>query len=172
VGIEYNDATGQASRASLSVSGELAGGLALTSPTSVTNLSDLTRSVGVDSHSGFHGTAELTLDLSQGSNRAVFADALHSVGLPILRGDGGADAPPPTEAIGALYGLFDSGAPGTTFGLVQYDHDDNTLDAEIGGGAGVKFGLGAGGGVTNRDVARAAYFEPGRGFVPWLQCWQ
>jgi hypothetical protein len=172
VGIEYDDATGAPVSASLSVSGELSGGLALSSPKSATTLSDLTTSAGLKAQSGVYGTAEINLDLTNQTNRTVFADALHSVGLPLLRADGSAQPPPVTEAVADLYRLFDTGAPGTTFGVVQYAKDEAGVTANAGAGLGVKFGIGGGVNRVAKEVAQAAYYEPGRGLVPWVQCSQ
>lgn len=171
VAVEFDDATGDPTRASLTVNGTLAGGLTTALEGGGENtLNRIAASVGTDSREGVHGSAELAIDLTQGDNLRVVSDAVRSFGVPVLGEYAGPERLSPVDGVAGLYDLYDEGAPGTTLGVVTYDHSDDSFSASASGGAVVRFGLGGGFGTTDRTVNGGSYYEPGRGMVPWVQC--
>ncbi len=171
VGVEFDDATGTPTRASIAVNGTLAGGLTTALEGGGENtLNKIAASVGTDSRDGVHGSAELAVDLTQGDNLRVFSDAVGSFGVPVLQEHAGPERLSPADGVAGLYDLFDDGAPGTTLGVVTYGHSDDSFSASASGGAGVRFGLGGGFGTTDRASTGGSYYVPGRGMVPWIQC--
>ncbi len=117
-------------------------------------------------------TARLKLDLTQGDNRDVLADALHAVGVPVLTGDGATDPPNPLDGTRRLAGLFTDGAPGTYLSTNRYELQQSGVNGELSGGEGVSFGLD--GGITFEDsrLVDASYYEPGQGWVRWQECFR
>ncbi|MBK7622274.1 MAG: hypothetical protein IPJ14_06300 [Kineosporiaceae bacterium] len=180
VGIEYDD-TGKAISATLDATGTLTGQLGLGAtggekgqpatpltpavPKGTTGAGDL--SIG----GGKAGTLQMRVDLTQGNNRDVVADGLHSIGVPVLMNDGTGSVDPVTGLTG-MYRLFEDGAPGTTLGVVLYSQNDGGLSGGVEGGEGIGFGIEGGVSTQDRSVDRAAYFQPGQGFVTWEQCSQ
>jgi hypothetical protein len=112
------------------------------------------------------------VDLTKGDNRTVFADGLHSIGVPILQNDGSADPPNPYQGLKGVYDLFDDGAPGTQLTVTTYDqHNDGTTLAVKGGDV-LTFGAEGGLKFEDRNITGGSYYSPGNGFVKWEQCSQ
>jgi len=116
------------------------------------------------------GKARFTIDLTKGNNVNVVADALHSVGVPVLT-DHGADRPPdPITAAEALYDLYDSGADGTYLSLTAYAAETGGGTAGIKGGDGLTFGADGAVKLETGKTIGGWYWQPGVGLTPWAAC--
>ena len=116
--------------------------------------------------------AQFRVDLTQGNNRDVFADGLHSIGVPVLINDGSSSRPNPYEGLKGVYDLFDNGAPGTQLTLTTYDHQTGGDTIGVKGGDVLTFGVEGGLKFEDRAITGGAYYSPGNGFVKWEQCSQ
>jgi hypothetical protein len=179
VGIEY-DQQGVAVKATLEADGTLTGRLNVNALPVGGNTTGTTRSLASLTESslgptlggGVGGTAQLAIDLTQGANRAVVADGLHSLGVPVLLSEGSGRTPDPVTGGRGIYDLIDSGAAGTSFGVTTYRQTDDALEGKAKGGDGLGFGVEGGLSSKDRRVTDAAYYQPGQGFVTWQQCLQ
>jgi hypothetical protein len=164
--LTYDDVTGQAVGATFEAAGEVGAELGPKLP------------FGADAEAGgtTGGTKKLVsqfdIDLTQGNNRDVLADALHSAGLPVLQGDGSGTDPGLVGGARSVYDLFADGAPGTTASYRVYDVGKGGISGGVSGGAGISFGVD--GGVTFEDatLSSAGYHEPGQGWVRWNDCFR
>lgn len=177
VGITYND-KGEATAASLDLAGSLKGQLSGKAPIGPkTKLGDFAglKPEGTPKFTGgaggsFTGKAQLKIDLTKGNNRDVFADGLHSLGVPLLTGDGTGSTPNPIDGVKGVYDLFDSGADGTQMTVTTYTGDSSNDKLAIKGGDVLTFGVEGGLKFENRDIADGYYYSPGNGFVKWNAC--
>ena len=117
-------------------------------------------------------TTRLKLDLNQGNNRDTLADALRSVGLPVLTGDGAAKPPSPMDGVRGLRDLFVDGAPGTYASANRYDVGLNQNGADVSAGEGLTFGVDGSLNFEDAALTEASYYEPGQGWVRWQQCFR
>jgi hypothetical protein len=125
---------------------------------------------GLSVGGGLTAKADFELDLTQGDNRRVLADGLHSIGVPVLTGDGSKNAPNPYDGIKGVYNLFDNGAPGTELTVTTYTTSSNDNDLSVKGGDALAFGVEGGLNFEDEKVQAGAYYSPGAGFVRWEQC--
>ncbi len=114
--------------------------------------------------------AQFRIDLAQGDNVDVFADGLHSLGIPILSGNGSADPPNPVDGMMGVYHLFDQGAAGTQLTVTNYSGKIGDAFAWLKGGDGFTFGGDVDYNTENRNITSGSYYSPGNGFVTWEQC--
>lgn len=121
---------------------------------------------------GTVGRIRFSIDLTQGGNRDVVADGLHSIGLPVLMGDGGASPPGPVDGIRGVYDLVDSGAPGTSTTLTTYDSRTGGVDGGLKGGDVLTFGLEGSYTFEDRAITGGHYYVPGQGFIQWEACYR
>jgi hypothetical protein len=177
VGIEY-DGQGRAKTATLDLAGRLKAQLGPGGEVGgKQTISDLAGMVakGAPELGGNVGGARtgklgFTIDLTQGDNRTVVADGLHSLGIPILQGDGSASTPNPVDGVKGLYQLFDSGAPGTYLTATSYATSTSGGTGGLKGGDGLTFGVEGGLTFEDQKITGGAYYEPGQGFVTWQPC--
>ena len=163
VGVTYRD--GVPVEASIQVAGDVSAGLFATGTVDLADLAG----VGAETTAG---TAMLTLDLTNRANHDALANALQSVGMPVL-GEGipGYESPP--EAFAALTDRFASGGPrqGATVTTQTFDGGTFSADAGVWGGKGLTFGGGAAAGVDTLSSTGAWVYDPDvGGMVQWMRC--
>jgi hypothetical protein len=179
IGITYND-KGEAITATVDAAGtlkaQLSGKIPLGPKTKLGDFAGLKpegtpKITDTPLGGSFTGKAQLRLDLTQGNNRNVLADGLHSIGVPLLTGDGTGFPPPnPYDGISGVYDLFDNGAPGTQFTVATYTGDSSNDKLAIKGGDVLTFGVEGGLKFENKNIDSGAYYQPGVGFVKWAAC--
>jgi hypothetical protein len=177
VGIEY-DGDGKAVTATLDVAGTLKAQLGPKFPLGPkSKLGDFAglKPEGTPKLSENLGTAvaakaQFRVDLTQGNNRQVLADGLHSIGVPVLMNDGSADPPNPYQGVKGIYDLFDDGAPGTQLTVNTYDQQTGGETLAVKGGDVLTFGVEGGLKFEDRTITGGAYYSPGNGFVNWEPC--
>ncbi|MDO5502514.1 MAG: hypothetical protein Q4G67_05000 [Actinomycetia bacterium] len=128
-------------------------------------------SLGIEGHTTQHGSATLSLDLTNPANRTALADSFGSVGMPLLgdyRSDGYVNPVDATEALAQRFAEGPEG--GATFVTQTWDGEDVGFDGGFFGGKGLTFGAGGGIGMDSRQSTGAWYFEPGVGMVQWARC--
>jgi hypothetical protein len=177
VGIEY-DGQGRPKTATLDVAGTVKAQLGPGGP--VGDSKTLTSIAGfapkaapkLANQLGGAKTAKVkfTINLQQGNNLPVVADALHSVGVPVLLHDGSGTTPNPVDGIKSLYQLYDSGAPGTYLSATTYTATSDSQNAGVKGGDVLAFGVEGGFTIADSTVDGGAYYQPGQGFVQWAAC--
>jgi hypothetical protein len=177
VGIEY-DGQGRAKTATLDLAGNLKAQLGpngeVGGEQTITDLAgkavkgapELGNSIG----GGATGKLGFTIDLTQGDNRNVVADGLHSLGIPVLQGDGSTNTPGPVDGVKGIYNLFDSGAPGNYLTRTTYATSTNDTKGKLKGGDADTFGVEGGLTFEDQKITGGAYYQPGQGFVPWTAC--
>jgi hypothetical protein len=114
--------------------------------------------------------AQFRIDLTKGDNVDVLADGLHSIGVPVLTGNGSADAPDPITGVKGVYQLFDTGAEGTQLTVTTYGGSTQGGTLGVKGGDGLTFGAEGGLKFEDRTIESGLYYAPGNGFVTWEQC--
>jgi len=116
------------------------------------------------------GKIAFSMDLTDKGNVDALANGLHSVGIPVLRGNGSYPPPSVRDGIGGLYSRFDQGANGTTVTVTT--HDISTSGGTVGakGGDVLTFGAEAGLAFVDTTATSGYYYSPGDGFVTWQQC--
>jgi len=115
------------------------------------------------------GKIAFSMDLTDKDNVDALANGLHSVGIPVLRGNGSYPPPSVHDGIGRLYSGFDQGANGTT--VTATTHDTSTSGGTVGAKGGDVLTFGAEAGLAFVDTtATSGYYSPGDGFVKWQQC--
>lgn len=177
VGIEYNN-DGTPITATLDVAGTLKAQLGPKFPLGPkSKLGDFaglkpegTPKLGENLGPGVTAKAQFRVDLTQGNNRDVLADGLHSIGVPVLMNDGSANTPNPVDGVKGVYDLFDNGAPGTQLTVTTYDNQTGGDTLGIKGGDVLTFGVDGGLKFEDRKITVGAYYSPGNGFVKWEQC--
>ena len=100
----------------------------------------------------------------------MFADGLHSIGLPLLQKNGSATPPSAWDGIKGVYDLFDNGADGTTMTVAAYGHTSDDNDLSVKGGDVLAFGVEGGLKFEHDQIQSGAYYSPGNGFVKWEAC--
>lgn len=168
------DPRGQAKEMKLETVGELAGSFGAMSEIKGMDAKALLASLRKVStkgsaESGKKGVITITVDLTEPANRAATADLLHSIGVPVLRGDGSAD-PSAGAALSRLYDQFDDPNGGTRLSVVTYDTDATKYGAGVTGGGGIAFGVTGDLSFSDETVSSASYFVPGQGMVTWKEC--
>jgi hypothetical protein len=176
VGLTYDD-KGQPIKASLEAAGTLKGQFGLTPTGGKTKLGEIagfdpeaTPEGGLSVGGGEKAVASFELDLTKGNNLNVFADGLHSIGVPLLQKNGSANPPDPWNGIKGVYDLFDNGADGTTMTVAAYSETSNDNDLSVKGGDVLAFGVEGGLKFENEQIQSGAYYSPGNGFVKWEAC--
>jgi hypothetical protein len=178
VGIEYN-AAGKPVNASLEAAGQLKAQFGPDAKGASGTLGKIAGfspqgapKVGATIGGGELGKIKLNIDLTQGDNANVVADALHSVGVPVLTKEGSRTTPDVITGLTGLYGLFDQGAPGTSIAVTTYGVTGSGLSGGVKGGDGLTFGVEGGYKFEDQKLKDAWYYLPGQGFVKWQQCFQ
>jgi hypothetical protein len=177
VGVTYDD-TGTPITSTLDVAGNLKGQLGGKAPlgpkSTLANVAGLTpegTAKASDNLGGaLTGKAQFRLDLTKGSNRDTFANYLHSVGVPVMLGDGTYRPPNPYEGVKGLYDAFDNGVDGTQLTVTTYVGESGGDKLAIKGGDVLTFGVEGGLIFENRDITGGYYYSPGNGFVQWAAC--
>jgi len=176
VGLTYND-KGQAIKASVEAAGTLKAEFGPEMSGPETKLGDFAGKAPKGSlegagsiGAGKTGKLAFEIDLTKGNNRNVLADGLHSIGLPVLSGDGSQITPSVTDGVAGVYNLFDTGADGTQLTKTTYDTASNSTDLEAKGGDGLTFGVEGGLTFEDQKISSGSYYSPGSGFVTWEQC--
>jgi hypothetical protein len=178
VGIEY-DGKGQPVKATLEAAGTLKAGIGpdgdVGGEGTIAQLAGFTAkgapSAGISSGAGVRGKISLTMDLEEPGNAAALADALHSLGVPVLQGDGSVPPPGAVDSLRGLYGRFDGGADGTTVTVTTAKASERGGKIGVKGGDVLTFGAEAGLQFTDTRTTSGYYYSPGeKQFVKWQQC--
>ena len=129
------------------------------------------RKVSTDgsAETGKKGVVTMTVDLTNPTNRTAAADLLHSLGVPVLRGDGSPDPSGPS-ALSTLYDQFDNPQGGTRLAVTTYDTDGTKYGAGLKGAKGVQFGVTGDLSFADEEISSASYYVPGQGMVTWKEC--
>ncbi len=129
-------------------------------------------SLGVSSAATKQGKVSLNLDLTDPANRTAFADALNSVGLPVMPHAGTPGYQDPVRAGAALVDRFRSSGPAGGASLTAQAYDGSESSFEVGFFAGDLLTFGAGGevGTSSKALTTSLYYDPSRGMVPWKRC--
>lgn len=129
-------------------------------------------SLGVSSAATQQGKVSLNLDLTDPANRTVFADALNSVGMPVMPDAGTPGYQDPVTAAAALADRFRSSGPAGGASLTAQAYDGSESSFEVGFFAGDLLTFGAGGevGTSSKVLTTSLYYDPSRGMVPWKRC--
>lgn len=177
VGVEY-DGDGHAVRASLEAAGTLKKGFGANGEVvgkgTIASLAGFTAksatTAGTSAGDGVRGKITFTMDLADRENADALANALHTLGIPVLHGNGSATPPGVVDAVGALYNRFDEGADGTTITVTTHDISETGGTIGAKGGDVLTFGAEAGLQFEDSNATSGYYYSPGDGFVKWQQC--
>lgn len=120
---------------------------------------------------GKKGVVTMTVDLTDPTNRNASADLLHSVGVPLLGGDGSPN-PSASGAFTTLYNnQFENTNGHTHFSVTTYDTSSSTYGAGAEGGEGLTFGLNGDLTFKGERISSASYYVPsGQSMVTWKEC--
>jgi Flp pilus assembly pilin Flp len=151
--------------------GEIRGGVNVAG--SVQNLDELISGIkgaGVKAGDQNGKKYQLTadLDLTDPANAQAAGNLLASIGQgALLGGPGGAVNPDSIQAARDLYQRYDQAG---RISFLTYDTSQQNYGFDVGGGEGIKFGVGAGLKFQQGTLDDAYYHIPGVGFVPLTDC--
>ncbi|HET8615207.1 MAG TPA: hypothetical protein VFL94_06750 [Actinomycetales bacterium] len=128
--------------------------------------------IGLEGGGTAQGKVTLTLDLTVPQNRTAFADALNSVGLPVMPDAGTPGYQDPVTATAALVDRFTTAGPAGGASLTAQAYEGSEASFTVGFFAGDLITFGAGGevGTSASTATTSLYYDPARGMVPWKRC--
>lgn len=180
VSIEY-DGQGKPKTAALELAGTVKGQVGppaaeLTGSKTIASIAGMTAKGPLKNGMNVGGSlsekVNFTVDLTKGNNLNTVADALHSIGVPVLQDSGSRSTPNPIDGIKGLYGLYDSGADGTYLTVRKYTSTSGGDTLGIKGGDVLTFGVEGGFKFENSTIDSGSYWDPNQGMVQWAACSQ